>query len=388
MTSSPSFSPKQPYNELPLLPPGVDLETKAILKACIGARAALAELKTAADLIPNPAVLINTIPLLEAQASSEIENIVTTADRLFRFAQDDDATLADAATKEALRYRTALRRGFESLTKKPLSTSTAIEICRTIRNVRLDIRKTPGTALTNKKTGIVVYTPPEGQARLRDLLANWEKFLHNADEIDPLVRMAVGHYQFEAIHPFTDGNGRTGRVLNLLYLVDQELLTLPILYMSRAIIGRKADYYQLLLGVTTQQAWEPWVLFMLDVTGETARWTTGKIRAMRTLFDATAEHVKKHAPKRYSYELVETLFTQPYCRIANIVDAGIAQRQAASEYLKELVAIDVLREQKVGREKVFINPRLMKLLTSDGHDVPSFGGKGSSKPLSVFEVRT
>lgn len=359
-------------NELPPLPPAADLESRAILKACIGARAALAELKAASGLVPNPAVLINTIPMLEAQASSEIENIVTTADRLFRFAQDDDAAQADPATKEALRYRTALHRGFASLTTKPLTTSTAIDICRTIRGIDVDIRKVPGTALTNQKTGDVVFTPPEGVARLRDLLGNWERFLHSAEEIDPVVRMAVGHYQFEAIHPFTDGNGRTGRVLNLLYLVEQDLLTLPILYMSRAIIGRKAEYYRRLLDVTTTQAWEPWVIFMLEVTEETALWTTAKIRAMRALFDATGDYVKAHAPKRYSYELIETIFTQPYCRIGNLVDAGIAQRQAASSYLKDLVEIDVLKERKVGREKVFINPRLMTLLTSDAHRVPSF----------------
>jgi Fic family protein len=377
------FRPEQPYNGLPGLPPKADLETRAILKACIGARAALAELKTSADLIPNPAVLINTIPLLEARASSEIENIVTTADRLFQFAQDD----GDAATKEALRYRTALRRGFDSLATHPLTTSTAVEVCRTIRGVRVDVRKVPGTALKNQKTGKVVYTPPEGEARLRDLLGNWEKFLHGDTGIDPLVRMAVAHYQFEAIHPFTDGNGRTGRVLNLLFLVEQELLRLPILYMSRAILNRKTDYYRLLLAVTTAVAWEAWVLFMVGVTEETARWTTAKIKAVHELLKRTAEHVKARAPKLYSYELVELMFTQPYCRIGNLVDAGIVKRQAASEYLKKLVAIDVLREKKVGREKLFINPRLMKLLTSERHDVPAFSGSPSGQAVSSSRAR-
>jgi len=381
MSPKPSFRPAQPFNELQRLPPKAELETRAILKACIGARTALAELKASASLIPNPAVLINTIPLLEARASSEIENIVTTADHLFQFAQDE-ATAPDAPTKEALRYRTALRRGFDSLDRRPLSTSTAVAVCRTIRGVHVDVRRIPGTVLKNPNTGKVVYTPPAGE-RLRDLLANWEKFLHEETGIDPLVRMAVAHYQFEAIHPFTDGNGRTGRILNLLFLVEQELLRMPILYLSRAIVHRKADYYRLLLEVTTKDAWEPWILFIVSITEETARWTTGKIQAMRALLKATADHVKMRAPKLYSYELVELLFTQPYCRIANVVNAGIAKRQAAAEYLKELTAIDVLREKKVGREKMFINPRLMKLLTSETHEVPAFSGKKATLASSM-----
>jgi Fic family protein len=372
------FEPAKPYNDLPRLPPRRDLESKAILKACIGARAALAELKAADGLIPNSAVLINTIPLLEAQASSEIENIVTTTDRLFSFADEagGDAK-ADAATKEALRYRTALRKGFDSLATKPLSTSTAVEVCRTIRGVQLDVRKVPGTALTNQSMGKIVYTPPEGESRLRDLLGNWETYLHDAGEVDPLIVMAVGHYQFEAIHPFTDGNGRTGRVLNLLFLIERGLLDLPILYMSRAIIATKSDYYRLLLRVTTHGEWEAWTKYMVGVIDETARWTTAKVRAIRTLMAATTAHVKTKAPKLYSYELVELVFTQPYCRIANVVAAGIAQRQAASEYLKELADVGVLEERKVGRDKLFVNPRLMKLLTSESHSVPTFAKRGA-----------
>ena len=257
----PRFEPKKPFNELPTLPPRADLETRAILKACIAARAALAELNTACDLVPNPSVLINTIPVLEARASSEIENIVTTADRLFRFAGEGADAKADPATREALRYRTALHRGYVSLRKKPLSTGTAVEVCGIIRGVDAGIRKVPGTALTNQITGQTVYTPPEGEATIRDLLANWEKYLHQDDGPDPLVRLAVAHYQFEAIHPFTDGNGRTGRVLNLLFLVERRLLGLPVLYLSRAVIRLKADYYRLLLDVTVRGAWEEWILY-------------------------------------------------------------------------------------------------------------------------------
>ena len=220
------FQAEQPYNDLPGLPPRAEIETKAVLKACVEARAALAEVRISGRLIPNQAILINSIPTLEAQASSEIENIVTTSDRLFRFANETSGN-ADPATKEALRYRTALREGFLTLERRPLSSGTAIEVCRTIKGVDMDVRTTPGTALLNDATGKIIYTPPEGAERIRDMLANWEWFIHADRSIDPLVRMAIMHYQFEAIHPFTDGNGRTGRILNLLFLVDQGLLEIP-----------------------------------------------------------------------------------------------------------------------------------------------------------------
>ena len=356
-----AFEPTKPYNTLPSLPPQAEIESRAVLKACIEARAALAELKQAGALIPNQAVLINSIPLLEAQASSEIENIVTTTDRLFQFADDREA-LADPATKEALRYRTALREGFESLAKHPLSTRTAVEICCTIKGVDMDVRRTPGTALVNERSGELIYTPPEGEALIRDKLANWEQFLHEAEDIDPLVRMAIGHYQFEAIHPFTDGNGRTGRVLNLLYLVDKGLLDIPVLYLSKAIIEAKQDYYRLLLDVSREGAWEPWLLFMLEAVRSTAHWTTSRIKAIRTLIDDTVHRMRRDAPGIYSRELTELIFVQPYCRIANLVDAGIAQRQTASVYLKQLVDIGLLKEMKAGREKLFINPQLLHTL--------------------------
>lgn len=360
-----AWRPELPHNQLPTLPPAHELETRAVLKACIEARAALAELKQAAELIPNQAMLINTIPLLEAKDSSEIENIVTTTDQLFQYAQGHDN--ADPATKEALRYRTALHQGFQSLKARPLCTATAVEVCRTLKGVDMDIRRTPGTQLVNDRTGEVVYTPPEGEARLRDMLANWERFLHNQTELDPLIRMAVGHYQFEAIHPFIDGNGRTGRVLNILYLIQEELLNLPILYLSRHVIAHKADYYRLLLSVTRDQAWEPWLLFMLQAVADTSKWTTGKIAAIRALAEHTTEHVHTRLPKIYTRELVDVIFEQPYCRIGNLVDKGIAQRQAASRYLHDLAALGVLREMPFGKEKLFIHPKLMQLLSRDNN---------------------
>lgn len=357
----------RPYNQLPTLPPTVELETRAVLKRCIEARTALAELKQAAELIPNQRMLINTLPLLEAKDSSEIESIVTTTDLLFQHAQDGEHQ-ADPATKEALRYRKALHNGYQSLADRPLCTGMAVEICRTLKGVNMDIRRVPDTQLANDRTGEIIYTPPEGEDRLRDLLANWERFLHNETDLDPLVRMAIGHYQFEAIHPFTDGNGRTGRVLNTLFLIQEGLLNLPILYLSRYIIAHRADYYRLLLDVTRDNAWEPWLLYMLSAVEETARWTCVKIAAIRRLAEHTTHFVRAQLPKTYSRELVDVIFEQPYCRISNVVDKQIAQRQAASRYLKELVSIGVLQEVQVGKEKLFIHPKLMHLLTRDDNN--------------------
>ena len=362
----------RPYNQLPTLPPTVELETRAVLKRCIEARTALAELKQAAELIPNQRMLINTLQLLEAKDSSEIESIVTTTDLLFQHAQDGEHQ-ADPATKEALRYRKALHNGYQSLADRPLCTGTAVEICRTLKGVNMDIRRVPGTQLANDRTGEIIYTPPEGEDRLRDLLANWERFLHNETDLDPLVRMAIGHYQFEAIHPFTDGNGRTGRVLNTLFLIQEGLLNLPILYLSRYIIAHRADYYRLLLDVTRDNAWEPWLLYMLSAVEETARWTCVKIAAIRRLAEHTTQFVRAQLPKLYSRELVDVIFEQPYCRISNVVDKQIAQRQAASRYLKELVSIGVLQEVQIGKEKLFIHPKLMQLLTRDDNNFTPYG---------------
>jgi Fic family protein len=214
---------------------------------------ALAELKQAAELIPNAAVLVNALPLLEAQASSEIENIVTTTDKLFEFVEMADDK-ADAATKEALRYRTALFEGTKMVRRGMLTIDMAIQICSMIKNLELDLRVDSGTTLSNRKTGEVIYTPPVGQKLINSKLENWADFMHKDTDIDPLVRMAVQHYQFEAIHPFTDGNGRTGRIINILFLVEQGLLDTPILYLSRYIIHNKSDYYRLLMNVTHKQA--------------------------------------------------------------------------------------------------------------------------------------
>ncbi|CAE6694031.1 putative protein [Xanthomonas arboricola] len=365
------FNPEQPYNALPPLPPAGDIETRALLKACIVARTALAELKQATTLLPNPAVLINTIPILEAQASSEIENIVTTTDDLFRYA-DDQERAQNPATTEALRYRSALYEGFQSLQQRPLCTDTAVVVCSRIKAVQMQIRRVPGTALANDQIQQIIYTPPVGETLLRDKLANWERFIHECTDIDPLIRMAVAHYQFEAIHPFTDGNGRTGRVLNLLMLIEQGLLDIPVLYLSRYIIRHRSDYYRLLLDVTRYGRWAEWIQYMLAAVAETAAWTTAKIQAIRGLETQARDHVREHAPKAYSRELVEVVFNQPYCRIQNVVDVMGVTRQTAARHLKELVTIGVLQEQRLGKEKLFLHPAFLKLLSGDGHQLPPY----------------
>nr|WP_320136315.1 Fic family protein [uncultured Amphritea sp.] len=366
-----NWQAEQPYNQLPTLPPNLDsIETKAVLKACISARAAVAELKKAGELIPNQSMLINLLPLLEAKDSSEIENIVTTTDKLFQYALEDKG--ADHATKEALRYRTALYQGYIQLEGKPLCTATAIDVCSTLKHSEMDIRKVPGTFIGNQTTGEIIYTPPAGENVIRDLLTNWERFLHDDDDIDPLIKMAVSHYQFEAIHPFYDGNGQTGRILNVLYLIECGLLTLPILYLSRFIVHNKQDYYRLLNQVTKDQNWEDWLLFTLKGVEQTAIWTSDKITAIRALMESTTDYVKAQLPKIYSHELVQLIFEQPYCRISNLVERDIAKRQTASTYLKQLVNIGVLQEINSGKEKLFVHPRLMTLMTKDSNSINAF----------------
>jgi Fic family protein len=374
INTSAAWAPDRPYDALPPLPPATELESRTVLKRCVSARAALSELRVAAALIPNPAVLINTLPLLEAQASSEIENVVTTADELFRHLDADQG--ADPATREALRYRSALLEGVRHIDERPLSTATAEAICSRIKGEQMIVRNVPGTRIASARTGAVVYTPPVRKESLRDLLTNWEEFLHEPDDhaaLDPLVRMAVAHYQFEAIHPFTDGNGRTGRVINSLFLVQRGLLDRPILYLSRFIIAHKADYYRLLLEVTRDGAWEPWLLYMLRGIEDTARWTVAKIAAIRQLTTMVTDHLRARHPKLYDRDLVDVIFEQPYCRIRNVVDRGLGTRQSASKYLHGLVAAHVLREVRVGREVLFVNPRLMTLLTRDSNEIEGWG---------------
>ena len=356
-----AWSPEVPFNDLPALPPqDVDLEPKVVLKATVEARTALATLAQAGRLLPNPSILIRTVPLLEAQASSEIENIVTTADELFKHVESGGG---DHATKEALRYRTALFTGVDAIRRRPLTATTAIQVCSELHGREMDVRAVPGTRIANPTTREIVYAPPEGTEVIRDKLSAWERFVHAEDDLDPLVRMAVAHYQFEAIHPFHDGNGRTGRVLNILMLIGAGLLDEPILYLSRAIIARKNDYYRLLRDVTAEGAWVDWILYMLNVVGESATSTTRKISSIRTCQDEIAERARAATPGGRDAQFVEVLFEQPYCRINTVAERCEVSRQTASSWLHTLVAAGLLRDVKVGREVLFVNHEFLDVLT-------------------------
>ncbi len=354
------FDRAQPYNDLPLLPPAVDLESKVVLKQAISANRVLANLRGLAAQIPNQDVLIRSIVLQEARLSSEIENIVTTNDELYR-ADADPGGKADPHTKEVLRYRQALYHGLQAMVDKPLATNLFIEIVRMIKQSDLGIRAIPGTALKGA-AGEVIYTPPVGEVTIRDKLGNLEQFIHADDGIDPLIKMAVMHYQFEAIHPFPDGNGRTGRILNLLYLVDRGLLDIPVLFLSRYIIANRSGYYEGLRRVTEEGAWENWILFMLQAIESTAQQTFDQVRRILALMESIRLQVQDEAAAIYSKDLIEVIFRHPYTKIQFLVDAGIAKRQTASSYLQTLANLGILSEEKFGREKYYINDALLEAL--------------------------
>ena len=358
------FSPDKPFNNLPLLPPKVDIETKSILKKAISAGRALAELKGLGETIPNQAILVNSIILQEAKASSEIENIITTNDALFR-AFSAKTSQIDPATKEVLRYREALWDGFNSLKDRPLlTTNLLIRIVQTIRANKSGIRNTPGTKVANAVTGEVVFTPPEGENIIREKLKNLEEYIHTEDDVDPLIKLALIHYQFETIHPFTDGNGRTCRILNILFLTQKNLLDLPVLYLSKYIIDRKSDYYRLLREVTEHQAWESWIHYMLDAVEQTALHTRDKIITIRNLLNETVEIARENLTSRiYSKDLIELLFHQPYTKAQFLVDAGMGERKTATNYLKRLEEIGVLQIHKVGKENLYLNKKLFEILS-------------------------
>jgi Fic family protein len=355
--------PKVPYDELPFLPPLGDQETRAVLKATVAARSSLAALDQAARLLPNPAVLLNAATLLEAQASSEIENIVTTADELFRSSVSDET--ADHATKEALRYRRALYEGVAALDRRPLTFGTAERVCSRIKDVDMGIRRVPGTRIANPTTREVVYAPPERYEVIQSLLANWEQFLHEDDGLDPLVRMAIAHYQFEAIHPFHDGNGRTGRIVNILALVEAGLIADPVLYMSRYVIRHKSEYYRLLNAVTGSAAWQEWILFVLRAVELTARSTLVKIGRIREVQARVSEEARAATRGGRDAVFLSLLFEQPYTRIKTVVERCEVSRPTATGWLADLVAPGLLSELRVGRERLFLNHQFLEVLLAD-----------------------
>jgi Fic family protein len=363
--SKQAFSVDHPYNALPDLPPTTNLETPEILRAAIRANRLLAELKGFCQTLPNPQLLLNTIVLQESKESSAIENIVTTQDELYKATLMGDLVKNQPA-KEVLQYRQAIYWGLEQLQRNGIiTTNLLVGIMQKIRLTSDNIRKTPGTKLYNPNTGKVVYTPPEGESIIRTKLAALEHFMNDPEisSLDPLIRMALIHYQFEAIHPFSDGNGRTGRILSILYLVQQELLSLPVLYLSKYIIERKSDYYRLLREVTEDEKWAEWVLYILNGVAETAQTTLEKIRNILTLKEAAGKEIKAALGNAIAKEIVELLFSYPYIKIAVLEEYGIAKRQTASQYLQTIEHTGWLTSIKIGRDRYYINKKLIEILS-------------------------
>jgi len=352
-----------PFNELPLLPPdNAKIETIAILRQVTLASIALAELKGLAYTLPNPSILLNAVILKEAQMSSEIENVITTHDKLYQ-ALSATGKPIDHETKEVLRYREAMLTGFNMVMKKGfLNINGIVSIQEILEENKAGLRRLPGTSLKNSITGEVIYTPPDDYDTILLLMKNLESYMNETDVISHLIKLAVQHYQFESIHPFYDGNGRTGRIINVLYLCLHGLLDSPVLYLSDYIIKHKADYYRLLGEVKINNNWEGWVLFMLRAVEETARQTNNQIKSINGLFLKLQDKIKENAPKLYNKELLELLFEQPYCKIEFLVDRLKISRVTASKYLSGLEKIGMLQSKKIWKETIYINIELFELL--------------------------
>lgn len=354
----------KPSYAIPDLPPPVELETVAVLKALAKANRALAELKGRAATIPNQGILIDTLTLQEAKASSEIENIVTTQDELFQADLQLEGP-ESAAAKEVALYRDALKLGNDHLQKSGglITNRTLIEMFRLLKRRDGGFRVTPGTALKNDATGEVVYVPPQDAREIEAAMAALERFI-NEDELsalDPLIKMALIHHQFESIHPFPDGNGRIGRILNVLYLTRAGLLEIPILYLSRHITRTKGDYYRLLQEVRTKDAWEAWVLYMLEAVAETALTTLAIVEGMRSQMASVKKRMREELPNLYSQDLLNNLFRHPYTRIEFVVNDLKVSRQTAAKYLDLLAEKGFVEKHRSGRSNYYVNTALMRL---------------------------
>jgi len=358
-----AFRRDRPFNDLPDLPPKGDMENRTVLKKTIRAHKALAKLAGSCKLLPNQSMLINTIGLQEAKLSSEIENIVTTNDELYQ-AFSSDKIVTNAAVKEVLHYQEALWQGYNFVKEKGfLNTNLIIKIFNIIKETNDSVRKTTGTKILNTGTGEVIYTPPEGEDIIRKKLKNLEDYMNTADDdTDILIKMAVMHYQFEAIHPFNDGNGRTGRILNILFLIMHDLLELPVLYLSKYIIENKKAYYNGLNQVTEKEQWESWILFMLNAVEDTALYTQQKIDEILLMMKETEKLLKEKVPDIYSKELLEIIFSQPYCKRKYLEDAGIVKKKTAGLYLTRLEEIGLMKSIKIGKEKMYIHQQLYEVL--------------------------
>ncbi len=349
---------------LPVLPPPGDLETPAVLRALADAHRRLAELKGRAAIIPNQTILINSLALQEAKASSEVENIVTTQDELFQASLFTEGPGSPAA-KEVANYRDALKRGFDSLNQNQglLTNNAIIEMFRVLKRTTEGFRAVPGTALKNEATGALVYVPPQSREEIVVHMTALERFINDdaASDLDPLVKMALIHHQFESIHPFSDGNGRIGRIINVLYLTRVGLLEIPILYLSRYVTTHKADYYRLLQAVRDDGAWEPWLLYVLRAVSETSRQTLQLIEGMRGLMADYKRRLREHPSVRYSQDLLNNLFRHPYTRIEFVqADLGVT-RQTAAKYLDQLAEIGFVEKRQQGRNNYYINTPLIEL---------------------------
>ena len=352
-----------PYNHLPKLPVSSSkIETVPILRQVTKSAIALAELKGLVHTLPNPSILLNAVILKEARSSSEIENVITTHDKLYQ-ALSAKGIEVDTATKEVLRYREAIIEGYHSVQKRGfLNTNTIIAIQSVLEENNAGLRKLPGTALKNATTGEIIYTPPDDKDSILKLMKNLEDYINEKSDISPLIKLAVQHYQFESIHPFYDGNGRTGRILNVLYLILHGLMDSPVLYLSDYIIKHKTDYYHLLQKVRTTDQWEEWILFMLAAVETTSRQTIQQIEAIKALFVQTQDKVKTEAGKLYSKDLLELIFEQPYSKIEFVIDRMNVSRITASKYLKALEQLGILVPRKVWKETLYINQALFDIL--------------------------
>lgn len=355
------FQKDQPYNELPLLPPKTILETKNVLLKTITASRALAQLNGAISNLPNPKLFLDTIHLQEAKASSEVENIITTNDDLYQSVVAD-RKFDNPATKEVVSYKEALWLGLKNLEAKPFITiNLCIEIVQCIKQNKSGIRKTPGTKLANAN-GEVIYTPPSGEDVIREKLFNLEQFVNVDTGLDPLIKMALMHYQFEAIHPFIDGNGRTGRILLLLYLKIKNLLSTPVIFLSEYIIQNRVEYYQRLRMVTENDEWENWIIYMLEMVEFSANKGLVRLQEILKLMEEVSGEIKSTLPKVYSKDLIEILFRLPYTKRQNLIDSGLGNPKTVGNYLNELEEKGFLKSVKIGKEKLYLNHRLMSIL--------------------------
>jgi Fic family protein len=349
--------------QIPKLPLAEDVETKAVLRQAAKAHRRLAELKGVALTIPNEQILISTLTLQEAKDSSAIENIITTHDEIFK-AELYIENLRSPAAKEVQSYANALRKGFGLVRKnKILTNSFILQIQEELEQNKAGFRKLPGTALKNQQTGETVYMPPQDPEDILGFMQNLEAFINDDDlsDIDPLIKLAIIHHQFESIHPFYDGNGRTGRIINILYLVTKDLLDLPVLYLSRYVIENKGEYYRLLQTVRDKNEWEDWLLFMLRGVEQTALQTISLIENIKILMMDYKKRIRSQFPKIYSQELLNSLFSHPYTKIEFVEESLRITRKTASSYLRELVEADYLELVKIGRSNFYLNKPLYEL---------------------------